>query len=261
MNGAALLERSIRAAATRRPALAAFLTGGFPEMGAFGSLLRRVAAVADIVEIGIPFTDPMADGVTIQESSRRALESGVTLSWILETVERAECEAPIVLMSYLNPVIAMGLTTFARRSAEAGVAGLIVPDLPLEECEPIKSALDNTGVALVQLVTPVTPPQRLQRLCRLSQGFVYAVTATGTTGGDVGHSVAMLDYLDRVCEVSPVPVLAGFGIRDAAQVRAVSTHADGVIVGSALIEVLERGDDPIAFLRKLTDEGKIEVET
>ena len=261
MNGAALLERSIRAAAIRRPALAAFLTGGFPEMGAFGSLLRRVAAKADIVEIGIPFTDPMADGVTIQESSRRALESGVTLSWILETVERAECEAPIVLMSYLNPVIAMGLTPFARRAAEAGVAGLIVPDLPLEECDPIKSALDDTGVALVQLVTPVTPLQRLERLCRLSQGFVYAVTVTGTTGGNVGYSLAMLEYLDRVCEVSPVPVLAGFGIRDAAQVRAVSTHADGVIVGSALIEVLERGDNPIAFLRKLTDEGKVEAET
>jgi tryptophan synthase alpha chain len=237
--------------------LAAFLTAGFPEMESFGVLLDRVAEEAEVVEVGVPFTDPMADGVTIQESSRRALAAGVTLRWILDTVERAVSDT-VVLMSYLNPVIALGLPMFARRASEAGVAGLIVPDLPLEECEPVKAALDDVGIALIQLVTPVTPPERLARLCRLSGGFVYAVTVTGTTGGDAGRTDTMLEYLRRVREASPVPVLAGFGIRSATQVRAVATHADGVIVGSALIEVLERGEDPIAFLRSLRDEQKDE---
>ncbi|MCZ6856382.1 MAG: tryptophan synthase subunit alpha [Gemmatimonadetes bacterium] len=260
MNGGEDLKQAIRDTGGR-PALAAFLTGGFPEMHGFEALLATVGAEADVVEIGVPFTDPMADGVTIQESSRRALESGVTLKWILDTVQHAECKSPIVLMSYLNPVIAMGLQRFAERSAEVGVAGLIVPDLPLEECEPIKAALDDAGVALIQLVTPVTPPDRLATLCGISQGFVYAVTVTGTTGGDVGQKQVMLDYLDRVRAVSAVPVLAGFGIREAAQVSAVAPHADGVIVGSALIEVLQRGEDPIAFLRGLRDTSKVEAES
>lgn len=259
MNGTARVEEAIRAAAAQRPALAAFLTGGFPAMEGFSRLLRDVGAVADVVEIGVPFTDPMADGVTIQSSSRRALEAGVTLPWILDTVADTSCQAPVVLMSYLNPVIAVGLGEFARRAADAGVAGLIVPDLPLEECGPVSAALEKREMALVQLVTPVTPPGRLELLCRRSQGFVYAVTVTGTTGGDAGGRTSMLEYLDRVRAVAPVPVLAGFGIRTAAQVQAVASHADGVIVGSALIEVLERGEDPIAFLRALRDESTIEA--
>ncbi len=260
MNGGERLEQAIRDTGDR-PALAAFLTGGFPDMRNFETLLARVGAEADVVEIGVPFTDPMADGVTIQESSRRALESGVTLEWILDLVQHAERETPIVLMSYLNPVIAMGLQRFADRCVEAGVAGLIVPDLPVEECEPIKAALDEAAVALVQLVTPVTPSDRLAKLCEISQGFVYAVTVTGTTGGVVGQKQVMLDYLDRVRAVSSAPVLAGFGIREAAQVNAVAPHADGVIVGSALIEVLQRGEDPIAFLRGLRDRSQVEAET
>ena len=125
MSGAARLEQAIRRTAEHRPALAAFLTAGFPEMESFGSLLDRVAGEAEVVEVGVPFTDPMADGVTIQESSRRALAAGVTLPWILDTVERAACDA-VVLMSYLNPVIAMGLPAFARRASDAGVAGAVV---------------------------------------------------------------------------------------------------------------------------------------
>jgi tryptophan synthase alpha chain len=259
VNGAARVEEAIRATAAHRPALAAYLTGGFPAMDGFARLLRDVGAEADVVEIGVPFTDPMADGVTIQSSSRRALAAGVTLRWILDTVGETSCDAPVVLMSYLNPVIAVGLDEFAGRAADAGVAGLIVPDLPLEECGPVAAALDERGMALVQLVTPVTPADRLELLCRRSQGFVYAVTVTGTTGGDAGGNAAMLEYLDRVRAVAPVPVLAGFGIRTAVQVQALASHADGVIVGSALIEVLERGDDPIAFLRALRDESTVEA--
>ncbi len=246
------IERSIRTAgAAGRPAMAAFLTAGFPDKASFGALVDAIAAEVEVLEIGVPFTDPMADGVTIQESSRRALEAGVNLPWILDVVARSATRTPIVFMSYLNPILAMGLGEFAHRAAEAGVAGLIVPDLPCEESTPVLDALDEAGLALVQLVAPVSPRDRIEKLCRMSRGFVYAVTTTGTTGGNVRRTDAMYDYLDQVRDLSPVPVLAGFGIRRAEHVDAVAAHAHGVIVGSALIEVLERGDDAIAFLRQL----------
>ncbi len=252
--GAERLERAIRRATdSGRPAVAAFLTAGFPELKGFTDLLGAVSDAAEVVEIGVPFSDPMADGVTIQESSRLALESGVTLGWILETVARARSSTPVVLMSYLNPLLARGLADFARQAAEAGVAGLIVPDLPYEECGPLRRALSGVGVALVQLVTPITPPERLRLLCAASDGFVYAVTTAGTTGGDTDPGATLRGYLDRVRALSPVPVLAGFGIRSAGQVREITRHADGIIVGSALIEVLRRGEDPAAFLRQLRD--------
>ena len=250
--GAAQIERSIRSAsASGRPALAAFLPAGVPEMEGFRDLLDAVATEVDVVEIGVPFTDPMADGVTIQESSRRALDAGVSLPWILEVVSQNKCDAPVVLMSYLNPLIALGLDGLARQAAAAGVCGIIVPDLPCEECLSLRSALDEVGLALIQLVTPVSPHDRVRRLCELSRGFVYAVTQTGVTGGQTEGASTMIDYLDRVRDVSPIPVLAGFGIRAPSQVSLVAPHTDGVIVGSALIEVLERGEDPIAFLRSL----------
>ena len=252
--GAASIERAIRStSAADRPALAAFLTAGFPAMESFAGLLDAVAPEVEVIEIGVPFTDPMADGVTIQESSRQALVAGVSLPWILDVVGDARIATPIVLMSYLNPLIAYGIPDFAQRAAVVGVHGLIVPDLPCEECLPIRSALEDVGLALIQLVTPVSPQERVKRICELSQGFVYAVTMTGVTGGYTPGTAKMLDYLDRVREVSPIPVLAGFGIRDASQVRAVSGHADGVIVGSALVEILRQGNDPVAFLRTLRE--------
>ena len=255
--GASHIERSIRAAATRgQPALAGFLTAGFPRMTSFGDLVDAVAAEVDVIEIGVPFTDPMADGVTIQESSRRALREGVNLRWILDVVRTQQHDTPIVLMSYLNPLIALGISDLGRQAAAAGVSGFIVPDLPCEECLPLRSALQDVGLALIQLVTPLTPPDRVRRLCELSQGFVYAVTRTGVTGASGDSTSDMLNYLDRVRAVSPIPVLAGFGIRAPSHVSTLASHVDGVIVGSALIEVLERGDDPVAFLRILRDESR-----
>lgn len=254
--GSEAITHAIEAArAAGRPALAAFLTAGRPRRDGFAELARAIAAEAEIVELGVPFSDPMADGLTIQESSRAALEAGVTLSWILDLARELRGSAPLVLMSYLNPLLAFGIERLAARAAEAGVAGLIVPDLPLEESAPLREVLDEAGIALVQLVTPVTPPDRLARLCRVSRGFVYAVTTTGTTGGSVGDPEAMLDYLARVRAASAVPVLAGFGIRTAGQLRAVAGRVDGAIVGSALVELLERGEDPVAFLRRLRGGG------
>jgi tryptophan synthase alpha chain len=252
--GAACIERAIRnVTAGGRPALAAFLTAGFPDPETFRAVLASVAEESDIVEIGVPFSDPMADGVTIQRSSRAALEAGVTLPWILEVMEETRPSSPIVLMSYLNPLLAFGIERLARAAPDAGVSGLIVPDLPYEESHGIRKHLDATGTALVQLVTPVTPGDRLIRLCHASRGFVYAVTMTGTTGGMADDGASVVAYLDRVRAASQLPVLAGFGIRTAAQVQIVHDHADGVIVGSALVEVLERGEDPAAFLRTLRE--------
>jgi tryptophan synthase alpha chain len=253
-----MISAAIQAAVSKgRPALVGFLTAGFPTRLSFKENLAAVAEVCDVVEVGVPFSDPMADGTTIQRASFAALADGVTLPWILDelrTVDRRH-PAPILLMSYLNPLLSVGLDKLPRAAASAGVAGFIVPDLPFEESADLRRALDGEGLALVQMVTPVTPPARLAMLCREAEGFIYAVTMTGTTG-KMSKSTAevpldVLDYMDRVKRCSKVPVCAGFGIRSPAQVAGFAGHVDGVVVGSALVEVLERGEDPRAFLRSL----------
>jgi tryptophan synthase alpha chain len=248
----------IRAALARdleqrgRPALVAYITAGYPEPREFLNVLRAVSSACDAVEIGVPFSDPMADGVTIQRSSQHAIERGVTLTWILDELERRDFErkAPVLLMSYLNPLLAFGFDALGARAAAVGVDGFIVPDLPYEESAPFKAALEPHGLALVQMITPATPPERVQRLCAASQGFVYAVTRTGVTG-DVALPPETAQYLKAIKAVSSLPVCAGFGVRRAEQVALIGAHADGVIVGSALVEVLERGADPAEFLRSL----------
>jgi tryptophan synthase alpha chain len=252
------ISAAIREAARKgQPALVGFLTAGFPTRLGFKDNLAAVAEVCDVVEVGVPFTDPMADGTTVQRASFAALADGVTLPWILEEVKssRQRHTAPILLMSYLNPLLSLGLDALPRDAAAAGVAGFIVPDLPFEESGDLKQALDAQGLALVQMVTPVTPPERLALLCREAKGFVYAVTMTGTTGHAAGKSAQVpqevLDYMDRVKRCSNVPVCAGFGIRSREQVARFAGHVDGVVVGSALVEVLEQGLDVRAFLRSL----------
>jgi len=247
------LSAAIRAAATRgEPAIVAFMTAGFPLAQKFREHLLAVAAAADVVEIGVPFTDPMADGMTIQRSSQAALKQGVSLRWILgELAAMQRPAAPLVLMSYLNPLLQYGYERLATDAAAAGVCGFIVPDLPFDEGADLRAALAKTGVALVQMVTPVTTPTRLAEVCAASEGFVYAVTMTGTTGKSVAVPDTVLDYLDRVTAASPVPVCAGFGIRSREQVEKLRGHVAGVVVGSALVEVLERGEDPTAWLQGL----------
>jgi tryptophan synthase alpha chain len=247
------ISTAISAAVSQgRPALVGFLTAGFPTREAFKRNLAEVVSACDVVEIGVPFSDPMADGSTIQRASFAALGNGVTLQWILD--ELAACPrgpAPLLLMSYLNPLLAFGLGRLPGAAAAAGVSGFIVPDLPFEESADLRSALDREGLALVQMVTPVTPAARLEMLCDSAQGFVYAVTMTGTTGKSAEVPDSVLDYMDRVKRCSRVPVCAGFGIRSRAQVERFASHVDGVVVGSALVEALERGEDVRAFLRSL----------
>jgi tryptophan synthase alpha chain len=238
-----------------RPALLPYLTAGWPDRDGFAGLLGRVATVADAIEIGVPFSDPMADGVTIQASSRAALEQGVTLRWIVGMLrDLGPKPVPLLLMSYLNPLLAYGLEALVRDAADVGVCGLIVPDLPSEEGESLRALAEAHGVAVVQLVTPVTPPERLALLAGASRGFVYTVTMTGVTGGDA-LPADLGAYLARVRQAARAPVCAGFGIRRAEQVRSLAGHADGVIVGSAVIDVLARGGDAVAFLRGLLEGG------
>jgi tryptophan synthase alpha chain len=241
------------AAAEGRPALVGYLTAGFPARRTFRDNLAAVAAACDVVEIGVPFSDPMADGSTIQRASFVALADGVTLPWILDEIRALSGpdHPPFLLMSYLNPLLAFGLERLPRAARDAGVAGFIVPDLPYEESGELRSALDGEGLALVQMVTPVTPSARLEMLCRDARGFVYAVTMTGTTGKSAEVPDEVLEYMDRVRRCSKVPVCAGFGIRSREQVARFAPHVDGVVVGSALVETLERGADVGAFLRSL----------
>jgi len=200
----------------------------------------------------VPFTDPMADGMTIQRSSQAALKQGVSLRWILSELRSMQRPAaPLVLMSYLNPLLQYGYAALAADAAAAGVCGFIVPDLPFDEGGDLRAALAAEGVALVQMVTPVTTSARLQQVCAASEGFVYAVTMTGTTGKNVAVPDTVIDYLKTVTAKSPVPVCAGFGIRSREQVEKLRSHVAGVVVGSALVEVLERGEDPRPWLRAL----------
>ena len=254
MNAHERLSAAISAAKeSGRPALVPFITAGYPEPKDFIATLKAVASVGDVVELGIPFSDPMADGMTIQRSSFVALQKGVSLKWIFDQLDtvQGEIDAPLVMMSYLNPLLAFGYDALAERALSAGVCGFIVPDLPFEESDEIRAALEAKGLGLIQLVTPATPDARLKMLCEASRGFVYAVTITGITGGDVGLPADLTRYLDKVTSFSTIPVCAGFGIRTPEDVAAVGKHAAGAIVGSALVEVLERSEDPKPFLKLL----------
>jgi tryptophan synthase alpha chain len=250
------LAETIRNVRRERVAVVAFLTAGFPSKDHFAADLMQLASEADVVEIGVPFTDPMADGVTIQRSSLAALAQGVSLHWIIDTVKSlpVKPKAQLVFMGYLNPMLAYGLEKLAADAAAAGIAGFIVPDLPMEESADFEKALAPHGLALIRMVTPVTPQARLERLARDAQGFVYAVSMTGTTGRAVGDGLVpkeTLDYLDRVRKLAKVPVCAGFGIREHSQVAALDPHVDGVVVGSAVIEAMEKGSSTVELLRRL----------
>jgi tryptophan synthase alpha chain len=236
-------------------AIVAFITAGYPRRDKFREHLAQICAAADVVEIGVPFTDPMADGVTIQRSSREAIAQGFTLTWLLQELTAMNREGvlkrPLILMSYLNPLLSHGFDKLAQQSVAAGVCGFIVPDLPFDEAGDFRAAISTQGLALIQMVTPVTRPERMAKLCAASQGFVYAVTMTGTTGKTASVPGDVARYLDTVTRTAKLPVCAGFGIRSRDQVEQLKGHVAGVIVGSALVEVLESGRDPTSFLNSL----------
>lgn len=207
-------------------------------------LLFLQQAGATAVELGIPFSDPVADGPTIQEAGKRALADGVTLRGVLKEIGELQDEVtiPIVLMTYLNPVFRYGVEDFAKACADVGVSGLIVPDLPLEESSLLKVEFTKHDLALVQLVSLTSPPERIERIAKASEGFLYAVTVTGITGARAEFAANVGDHLAKLKEVSSVPVMAGFGISTPEQVQEMGKLADGVIVGSKIVDALHVGD-------------------
>ncbi|MBQ09863.1 MAG: tryptophan synthase subunit alpha [Gammaproteobacteria bacterium] len=251
MIGGKYIEEKIRAPKEPGPAIVPFITAGYPNTKDFKQTLYEISKKADVIEIGVPFSDPMADGVTIQRSSHMAIENGVTLTWIFNQLNEINLDTPIVLMSYLNPLYVFGMEELVDASLESGVDGFIVPDLPIEESKELNQRLTEAGLALIQLVTPATPKDRIEMISDQSRGFIYAVTVKGVTGGEDALSADVTEYLKQVQEISKIPVCAGFGIREKSDVEMIADYVDGIIVGSAIVETIEQGNSPTEFLDRL----------
>lgn len=228
-------------------ALIPFITAGDPNPQMTLELIRTLAAAgADVIELGVPFSDPMADGPTIQAASERALAVGTTLATVLDIVAQArrELQIPLVLMGYYNPVFRYGVERFAGDAAAAGVDGLLLVDLPPEEMAEIKPATDAAGIPLITLLAPTTPLGRMKRLAAAAQGYIYYVSMTGVTGTQAVTPAAIRDAVVQLKTMTQVPVAVGFGITTAAAAREVAEFADAVVVGSALVKIIgEHGTD------------------
>jgi tryptophan synthase alpha chain len=228
-------------------ALIPFVTAGDPDLGTTEALVPALAeAGADLIELGVPFSDPIAEGPTIQRASERALAGGTSLRRVLELVKRvrAHCDVPLLLMGYANPFYAMGPRNLAQAAAEAGVDGLIVPDLPPEEGEDLYSALADAGLDGVLLAAPTTTPERLALLGARTRGFLYFVSLTGVTGARAEIAADLEACVARARAVCPLPVCVGFGVSTPEHAAAIGRYADGVVVGSALVERIERARTP-----------------
>jgi tryptophan synthase alpha chain len=226
----------------RRAALMPYLMGGFPDLdSSLAAGEAAAAAGADLIELGIPFSDPLADGPVIHAAATAALAAGATPHGVLGVCERLAERVPVVLMVYANLVLAAGAEVFALRAGAAGAAGLIVPDLPHDEAAEVRAACDAEGLALVPLVAPTTTVARVREIGADARGFVYAVSLTGTTGERAETPPGLADTVDRVRAATDLPVAVGFGISSARQAQAVAELADGVIVGSRLVRAAAEG--------------------
>ncbi len=241
-----------RFAALRRRgerALVPFVTAGDPDLGTTEALVLAMAeAGADLVELGVPFSDPIADGPTIQRASERALASGTSLRRVLELVKRlrARTELPLLLMGYANPFYAMGARGFAEAAAGAGVDGVIVPDLPPEEGADLYGALATAGLDGVLLASPTTTEARLRLLAERTRGFLYFVSLTGVTGARAALAADLEARVRAAKALCPVPVCVGFGVSTPAHAAAIGRFADGVVVGGALVDRIEAAGSPDA---------------
>jgi len=226
----------------KRAALIPFIMGYDPDAATTSALLDKMAEKgADIIEIGIPFSDPMADGKVIQQAGRRALNAGATVAGILELVRdfrTRHASIPIILMGYYNPVYRYGGDKFCKDAAAAGVDGIILVDLPPEEEEELRPALDANGLNLIRLIAPTSGDNRLKPLCDSAGGFVYYISIAGITGAQTADPQELKAKVQHLKEFTPLPVAVGFGIKTAEQVAQVAKFADAVVVGSALVEVV-----------------------
>jgi tryptophan synthase alpha chain len=240
--------------ARRRPALIAYLTVGYPSLEATPLLVEAIAqSGADMVELGIPFSDPLADGPTIQSASQAALRSGASVARALEVAQlaRARTDVPLLFMTYLNPVLAFGIERFCRAAAGAGIDGLIVPDLPPEEATELRQHAATAGLDLIFFVSPTSSPARIRAAGQAATGFIYCIALTGLTGARDQLDPAVLPLIERIRGLSALPVVVGFGISRPEHLHALAGHADGVIVASALLDAIARSpDDAVGAARR-----------
>jgi len=225
-------------------ALVAYFTFGYPDAATFEALVRVADnAGADVIEIGIPFSDPIADGPVIQAAAHAALARGATLQGALEASARLsrDIRAPLVAMTYVNPVLRMGVDAFCKRAVAAGVRGVILPDVSFEESEPVRNAARAAGLSYVDLVAPTSGNERVARIAEHADGFLYLVSVTGVTGARATLDDTLPAFVESVRKRSPAPVYVGFGIASAEQAGAVARMADGVIIGSRLLSLVAEG--------------------
>jgi tryptophan synthase alpha chain len=264
--GARLADAFARRDPAGLPGLIPYVTAGYPHRDDTASLLAAAERAGCLAaEVGLPFSDPLADGPTIQRTSQRALENGMSANLALEQVAAARGSGvalPLALMTYVNPVMSYGLERFTRDAAAAGADALIVPDLPLEEAGQLRAAADSAGLALILLVAPTTPDVRLATACAHATGFVYCVSVTGTTGARTEIAEEAMDLLTRVRRVTDLPRALGFGLSRHDHLVALRGHAEAAVVGSALMNALgESGVDPAGaaerFLRGMLEGGAV----
>ena len=239
--------------------LVPFITAGYPKLESTAEMvLAAVEGGADMVEIGMPFSDPLADGPVIQEASGRAIQNGITVDGILQSVReiRGETDTPLALMGYINPLIRYGFDRFITHAGESGVNGVILPDLPPEEGEEYYQRIKAGGLSPVLLVAPNTGSARMQRLGDLAEDLLYAVSILGITGSSHGRNRKLSEYLGKLRENTPVPFVVGFGISSPEDVRQVAPHADGVVVGSALLRTIREASAPDQAVRQFIGELK-----
>jgi tryptophan synthase alpha chain len=238
----------------RRLALIAYLTVGYPRPDVTPSLVEAAAqSGADAVELGIPFSDPLADGRTIQAASQQALKDGMTVARALDAAAaaRKKTDVPLLFMTYLNPILAFGLERFCRAASEAGIDGLIVPDLPATESADLRRAADTCQIDLVFFVAPTSSEAGIVAACRAATGFIYCIAVTGVTGARAELDPALLPLIETVRRHTGLPIVVGFGISRVEHLRALEGKADGVIVASALLDAIARApEDPATQVRQ-----------
>lgn len=242
-------------------ALAPFVTIGFPDIETSEDLVEVIAqSGGDMLELGIPFSDPLADGLTVQKASFRALENGVSVTTSLEVLRRLRgrgVEAPLIFMGYFNPFLRYGTERFVGDAAEAGLDGIIVPDLPPEEAGPFKELCESRGIYLVPLLAPTSTDERIAQACKGANGFIYCVSLTGVTGARQELSSGLSDMVGRIRRHTDLPVLVGFGVSSRQHVTEIGRFADGAVVASALLDAIDRStadqvlETASEFVRKL----------
>lgn len=241
-----------------RTGLVAYVTAGFPSLPETQALVPAlIEGGADIIELGVPFSDPLADGATVQRSTFQALQQGVTLRDCLDAVYklRHQLQAPVVLMGYLNPLLSYGLERFFGDAASAGVDGLIVVDATLDEAEDVCAAADGSGIDLIQMVAPTTSEERMAALLRQAQGFVYCVSVAGTTGARAGLPPALPSLIERARRFTDLPIAVGFGVSRPEHVAYIGQLCEAAVIGSAIVDVIEHAppDERVTRVREYVE--------